>query len=74
MSFLCGCAQRKGAAYPQSKRRSRRSRFGDRIVIWPSVVSIRQFTCELHFLPQVILDRFFLFVFHSNQPTEILMV
>ena len=38
-----GLPQRKGAAFPRSKRRSRGSLLGDRIVIWTSLVIGRRY-------------------------------
>ncbi len=40
--------------------------------ILPKQQSLRQFAGKLDFMPQVIFDRAFLFVFHGDQSVEIL--
>ena len=43
MRLVSSPRRRKGAAFPQSKRRSRRSALNSRIVIWTSLTIFRPF-------------------------------
>ena len=69
-----GLPQRKGAAFTRSKRRSRGSLLGDRIVIWTSLVSDRRFVDRRSTLqPQPVLEGLAFQQLHGNKWLAILL-